>query len=150
MWRAPIPGKAAFSSPNTSPEPTAAALEWDHPSKSPQLQPWPKECNPIAVLIPELPHPIKTMEFIPIQPLHNTSTSSPFPFPRFSQFSPVEEPNSALKQTKIPEFQLALYPPREPDSCIPLHKERKTGIPRLRNHFEPQNINKSLKGEPHL
>lgn len=35
--RAPIPGKAAFSSPNTSPEPTVSALEWDHPSKSPHL-----------------------------------------------------------------------------------------------------------------
>lgn len=58
-------------------------------------------------------HPILTMEFIPSQPLPNTSTSSPFPSPRVSQFSPTEKPNSALKPTKIPKFQLLLHPPKD-------------------------------------
>lgn len=84
MWRAPIPSQAALAFPYMAPEPTAAAgaLEWDpqvwdHPRKGPQLHPWPKECNPIAVLIPELSHFIKTVEFIPIQPFKTEAPPGP-------------------------------------------------------------------------
>lgn len=134
-----------------------------HPQNPQQLQlPWKgisrfgtfpaptmaQEWNPIAVLIPEPSHSINTMGFIPIQPLQNRSTSSPFLSLRFLQVFPLSR--SQTQHYNQPKSQNSCCPCilqgiLEHHSCIPLHKEGKTGTPKSGNQLEPQNTNKPLK-----